>query len=227
MKELLNIDENVNVVNYVAEIKSEIEPYIYLTGTELAEARTDINKIFNKYDKQRKDITRELTKYIKDQMEPLIRLKDNADIAHEVDEKARKHAKLVEIMKYFKEHYAQYIPQWQLINNDKWLNKTVDEAKWSEDIDNKIKTIESDLKIVEKLGFDKDDYLIDIDLDRLILDNEQEIEVIVENVAPAAAVEPVKVDGVKRYTFNVVIDNAKHAQLVSFLNDNEFVWTVE
>ena len=233
MSKELNINENINVINYVAEIKSKIEPYINLTGTALATARTDINKIFNEYDAQRIKITKELTSYIKDQMEPLIKLKKDADVAYKADEDARKKAKLIEVMVYYKDNYADEFSNfkelWPLINDERWQNLTYKEAEWQSDIDNKMNKIKSDLKIIKQLNFNEDDYFTDINLDRLIAENETIVEA--EFTEPVESIEPLKninkpeqvAPGtpqiVKRYSFNVVVDDEKKAALIAFFRN--------
>lgn len=211
---------------YVKEIKEEIRPYVLLNGAELAEARTEITKIFNKYDKERISLGKQLNAYIKSQISPVIDLKEKADTAYEEVEKVRKREKLIEIMNYFKDNYSVFIPQWKLINDERWLNKT--HTTWQKEIDDKISTIKKELILVETLKLDKENYFLDLDLDRLIEDSKLEIDVVQAEETRSTSDEVKEKtyhEGVvERFTFNVVVDEKSKKKLIEFLDNNKYNW---
>lgn len=229
------LKNNLNVDAYVKGIKKDIAPFVNLKGEALADARPEINKIFNLYDGQRKTINRDLNNYILDQIKPLSTLRAKADKAHKEVEEARKLKKKVEIMNYYKDNYEEFIPQWievyKLIEDTRWMNKG--HLTWQEDIDNLVGGVKTDIMLLEKSGYDVEDYLVDLDVDRVIeeaaliieeVPTPEALTQVITDVNPSAPVKPGQL--ARRLSINVVVDDETEALLTKFLNDNKYSWVV-
>ncbi len=191
------------------ELVNVVSKYDNLTDEELIAKRPEINKEFTKYNQERIKVNREINNFMKNILEPIQDLKDKVDTLHAEAEQKRKDAKESEIRTYFAEKYYHDEKYLNKVWDERWLNRTHD--KWKAEMDVAINGIVTDLKTIERLGFNEDEYWQGKTLEEFYAE-EQEQEVVIE-IKP----EPKPINNPDNFIVKVEVDAEQLKTLESFL----------
>ena len=179
-KNLGNIDTNIaELEQYVANRLQDYAADKYVSDADSAKKdRAELNAASKKISRMRIDLMRELTKPFNDFEIRCKALEKNIEAAsHALDEIVKekeakeKTKKEASIEKIWSKKNINFIELKKIFRTE-WLNKSYKMKDIEEEIDKRIKSIETNLKIIEKTGYDiellKANYLSCLDLETAI-----------------------------------------------------------
>lgn len=157
------------------KVLKEISPYVKLTGKDLAESRPKINAIWKKYDDERKRLKKEFDARAKEYMQPLTDLKEDATVAFNEVEDARKELKRQEIVDWFNTIELGFELDGFLdkVFDDRWLNKTFEMSEIELEVEGRIREVRNDLRVVTSMKLNLERYKETLDL-QLVMDEHEE-----------------------------------------------------